>query len=300
MIQQQKKNVKPYDESLKEEIVWNSRMLHYFDNIIPTAWIPFILTTPLIESQDLLNIRKLIDQPKLYNFVYFASNCTQQIREKLFIKLKAYNEADKRLTRSYGKCQNTENNIPHPKQGSGWAENYIMYSEFKFVFAIENSLLSGYITEKILSAFEGNSVPIYYGPEKIKELINEKSFYYMNDRMKDPKNPTDEEFDKISKELQTLADDENETTGWKKFLKEPVWKDNKVPDFLIFNKDTQWIKDLGKDIRKKYDESIYMMPEKDINDNIKKLSKISFEINNYDVKNIKEHDRLKENINRLI
>ena len=38
------------------------------------------------------------------------------------------------------------------------------------------------------------------------------------------------------------------------------------------------------------------MPENNIADNLKKLSKISFEMNKYDVKNIKEHNRINEKI----
>ena len=47
--------------------------------------------------------------------------------------------------------------------------------------AIENSYHEGYITEKIMLPFMAGSIPIYYGSNKIKELFNDKSFFYVND-----------------------------------------------------------------------------------------------------------------------
>jgi len=298
------KNVGPYDPKIMEDTIWWGKQRYYFDNVIPTHWIPYMLISPFIEAQmDLLNIRQLKYTVKKYNFVYIASNCTQQVREKLFEKLKASNgdnSDEKRLARAYGRCQNTESGKSHPQDTRNWADNYKIYNDFKFVFAIENSINPGYITEKILLAFQGSSVPIYYGSNLIKNYFNEKAFYYMNDKMADPQNPTDAELNAIASELEILANDDNETTGWKKFLKEPVWKDNKPPEFLKYDQNTQWIKDLGKEIRTKYDESIFKMPENNIADNLKKLSKISFEMNKYDVKNIKEHNRINEKIKKQL
>ena len=115
---------------------------------------------------------------KKYDFVYIASNCSQKIRENLFAKLKAQ-DGDELKTRAYGKCQQTHNiEDDTTDQITSWADNYKIYKLFKFVFAIENVLTPGYITEKIYLAFQAGSVPIYYGPSEIKQLFNENSFYY--------------------------------------------------------------------------------------------------------------------------
>ena len=74
--------------------------------------------------------------------------------------------------------------------------------------------------------------------------------------MKDPKNPTDAELDAIAKELEDLSNDPSPTTGWKKYLSEPVYKDNKVPELFKFTKDSDWIKQIGADVRKEYDKDI--------------------------------------------
>lgn len=47
---------------------------------------------------------------------------------------------------------------------------------YKFNIASENSIVNGYITEKIIDAFNANTVPIYIGPSDIIEDINKDSF----------------------------------------------------------------------------------------------------------------------------
>ena len=251
-------DVGPYNDKIIADTIWWGPQRYRYNNIIPSAWIPYILLVPA-DLTDVTVRNKTVElDDKPYDFVYFASNCSQQIREKLFQKLKAFDETDndqERKARAYGKCQKTED-TPHPKNTKDWKDNYKIYNDFKFAFAIENSLNPGYITEKIYLAFQGNAVPIYYGPPEIKKFFNEKAFYYINDKMKDPKNPTDAELDAIAKELEDLSNDPSPTTGWKKYLSEPVYKDNKVPELFKFTKDSDWIKQIGADVRKEYDKDI--------------------------------------------
>ena len=255
-------DVGPYNDKIIKDTIWWGPQRYKYNNKIPIAWIPYILLIPADLTDPTVRKKTVELDDKPYEFVYIASNCSQQIREKLFQKLKAYDDTDTdldRKVRAYGKCQKTEKS-PHPKNPTDWRDNYQIYNDFKFVFAIENSLNPGYITEKIYLAFQGNAVPIYYGPPEIKNFFNEKAFYYMNDKMKDPQKPTDAELDAIAKELEDLSNDSDPTTGWKKYLSEPVYKDNKVPELFIVTKDTKWIKDLAADIRKEYDKDIKAHP----------------------------------------
>ena len=56
-----------------------------------------------------------------------------------------------------------------------------LYSQYKFVLAIENSMIDGYSTEKLLSPIIANSVPIYWGDSYIFKYINKKRVVYALD-----------------------------------------------------------------------------------------------------------------------
>ena len=69
--------------------------------------------------------------------------------------------------------------------GHSW-DNYEMYSNYRFCFVMEHADNNpGYITEKIMMAYAGGCIPIYYGDEKIFE----KSFVFYN--ISDPQTALD-------------------------------------------------------------------------------------------------------------
>ena len=57
----------------------------------------------------------------------------------------------------------------------------IKYSKYKFVLALENGIVDGYITEKLLNPLLANSIPIYAGPFDAFEIINKKRVIYVYD-----------------------------------------------------------------------------------------------------------------------
>ena len=54
-------------------------------------------------------------------------------------------------------------------------------AKYKFNLALENSLVDGYVTEKILEPFAAATVPIYWGSESAKHDFNPESFININD-----------------------------------------------------------------------------------------------------------------------
>lgn len=52
----------------------------------------------------------------------------------------------------------------------------------KFNIAFENSISSGYVTEKIVQAWAGHSLPIYYGDQAVLEDFNSDAFVYVKSR----------------------------------------------------------------------------------------------------------------------
>jgi hypothetical protein len=55
-----------------------------------------------------------------------------------------------------------------------------VFNKYKFVFVCENSLSSGYITEKIFNCLFAKCIPIYYGCNEIDKFIDKDCFINMN------------------------------------------------------------------------------------------------------------------------
>lgn len=54
-------------------------------------------------------------------------------------------------------------------------------SGYKFNLALENSRISGYVTEKIADAFMAGTVPVYWGGDMAKLDFNPEAFINVDD-----------------------------------------------------------------------------------------------------------------------
>jgi serine/threonine protein kinase len=298
-----------YDTRLYKNVMWWGKQLYYFDNsdAIKNYWVPYLAHSycdivPFNKEDEPFHIYEpFLTKPKQTHFIFVATNCTSQIRNDLFKKLdykdKSVSDQDRKV-RSYGNCLNNmgahpleDQPCPYVRQGTAevsaiWNRLPCIYNESKFTFAIENALAPGYITEKILFAFKANSVPIYYGPPEIKTIFNPNSFYYVNDKLKDPYNPTDAELNEIADELWNLSEDDSDT-GWKKFLKEDKFIDGKVPDIFLY-KTLPWMETLVNDIKLNYSKQV-----RELNADGKRLINLETEGRRKSRKNIKHKRKSK-------
>ena len=55
-------------------------------------------------------------------------------------------------------------------------KNYKIYQHYKFAIVFENSIATDYITEKIVLAMLGNTIPIYWGTSSVNKYFNPGSF----------------------------------------------------------------------------------------------------------------------------
>ena len=62
-----------------------------------------------------------------------------------------------------------------------WTNSPKFYKKFKFALVMENTDISGYVTEKLLAAFIGGTIPIYYGTEEVFKIFNKKAFVFYNE-----------------------------------------------------------------------------------------------------------------------
>lgn len=104
------------------------------------------------------------------NVAYIFRHCVP-IREELFQLL----EKSIPAVHAYGKCsKNVDGEYPKDVQE--------VYNKYNFVVAMENAQKDGYITEKIVNAYEANSIPIYWGSSDLaKKYFNPKSFIDVSD-----------------------------------------------------------------------------------------------------------------------
>lgn len=68
--------------------------------------------------------------------------------------------------------------VPEHELNHPWTRNYEMFAKYKFCLVMENTNQEGYITEKILNAFLGGCIPIYYGTNQVFDVFNRKAFVY--------------------------------------------------------------------------------------------------------------------------
>lgn len=103
------------------------------------------------------------------------------IREKLFTAfVERCGEAE---CHSLGKCCGKYPGTRRPVAGSFNNDSLVeAYAQYKFVFALENSHVPGYITKKIVNVFRSGAIPIYWGDTHcVRQLFNKKAFIDVSD-----------------------------------------------------------------------------------------------------------------------
>lgn len=61
-----------------------------------------------------------------------------------------------------------------------WWENLEIYRNYKYCLSMENNAEVGYISEKLLMAFLGGCLPIYWGTTEVFEIFNKDAFLFYN------------------------------------------------------------------------------------------------------------------------
>lgn len=108
------------------------------------------------------------------NFIY-SNALAHPHREELFDALNSYKKVD-----SLGGHRNNVGNLPS-RARLNWGElSVAMKRPYKFSIACENTRLSGYVTEKIVSSFLARTIPIYWGSPNCKQDFNPRAFIDAN------------------------------------------------------------------------------------------------------------------------
>lgn len=181
----------------------------------------------LLIPQKHLNIDAdiLKDKPYFCNFIYGVS---RDYREKAFEILSKYKPV---MSPGTGK-----NNMPNHPLVQSQDDKLDFLNKCKFTIAFDSTSLSGFATEKILHAFAGKTIPIYFGDPDIGKHFNKKAFIDVSDY----------DFD-LEKVLERIIEIDQNDELYLSILREPVFIDknylpNKAIEFEnfllnIFNQD---------------------------------------------------------------
>ena len=171
----------------------------YSDDANP--WKPKQLTRE--EAEELLK-----NKEHFCNFIY-GHQSSHGMREKLFYELKKYKEVV-----SPGRFLNNQNN---GKNGCSWQEKYEYLKKSKFTIAGDSISYPGFVTEKIVQAFQNHSIPIYFGNPRIFEDFNKEAFVCCE---------SEEDLDRVLKQVKYL--DNNDEVYIKMLMKCPLVSEDYV------------------------------------------------------------------------
>lgn len=141
-----------------------------------------------------------------------------------------------------GKCRG--DTVENSKQGDitsieahgSWQEAHRFYQRFKFGLVMENTKTEGYVSEKILNAFIGGTVPIYYGTEDVFKIFNRKAFVFY-----DADNPA-----ATVEEVTRLLSDE---AAYEEIISQPILASGALDKYFAFYPQGPTVVELRKFLR---------------------------------------------------
>ena len=172
-----------------------------------------------------LNINYLINN-RLYNnnnkkfclFVVSNDSCWQ--RNNFFDKLSKYKKVD-----SYG---NYLNNMDIQLDNGFDTDTFLnKIKEYKFMICFENKSHEYYLTEKLINAYYGETIPIYWGCPQTTEYINTDSILYINPEY------DDQQVNNIIDEIILLDNDDN---LYQQKYEQSFFKNGQQPDDFNIDK----------------------------------------------------------------
>ncbi len=152
--------------------------------------------------------------------LFIVSNGSCQERNDFFHKLSKYKKVE-----SYGRYLNNMNSTLDMGFASDEYINKI--KEYKFMICFENKSSEYYLTEKLINAYYGETIPIYWGCPQTNKWINTDSILYINPEY------NNEQVDNIINEIKLLDNDDN---LYQQKFNQSFFKNNQQPDEFNIDK----------------------------------------------------------------
>lgn len=108
------------------------------------------------------------------------------------------------------------------------------YHKHAFGMAFENGSYPGYVTEKLIDAYYSNTIPLYWGSNKVQQDFNPRSFLNLNDfRISEQ----GYDFHAFWNECTNIWDNKNRYLD---ILGQPAFTDNRLPDVAYIDNFLNW------------------------------------------------------------
>jgi hypothetical protein len=159
--------------------------------------------------------------------LFSVSNCNCEERNNFYKELSKYKKID-----SCGTCLNNTDKCPGNHEDP---EYFKFIQKYKFMICFENKSQPNYFTEKLINAYYGKTIPIYWGCSNVSDYINMNSILYL------PQNFTKLDVEQLIEKIKFLDNDE---FAYNEMYKEPLFK--KIPDEFNIEKITEKVQSILK------------------------------------------------------
>lgn len=170
------------DLNLFDYATWYWGGYQSYDRIIDVPYLCTLEGTMMNKLSDFdvsyteADVEKIFLQKQRFcNFIYSNPNA-YKMRDLIFSEISKYKRID-----SLGKHLNNTR-CDRKRSSADWArESVEMKRPYKFSISVENTLMLGYTTEKIVSSMLADSIAIYYGNPNVGQQFNSKAFINAHD-----------------------------------------------------------------------------------------------------------------------
>ena len=177
-------------------------------NIIPTL---LALTDTFVHKNvdKLTQKRVLQKKTRFCNFI--VSNGGPVERQNFFLELSKRKHVD-----SCGRFLTNWKGPPAPPFST--SEYHDFLGSWKFMICFESNKVDYYVTEKLTNAYLGGCIPIYWGCNQIKEIVNEKAILLLEENTPEA----------VNKLIDRIMELENDEKLYEEMFNEPLFKNNKL------------------------------------------------------------------------
>lgn len=170
----------------------------------------------------------------------YCSRNAVPLREQLFTLLRSKDKT--KTSHGLGICQNTTGKLVN----GHWRNLTEIYKSYRFVIACENKSEPGYLTEKLINAFIGGAIPIYWGDNEFAiKFFNPKSFINLND------------WTSLEEATDYIIALDNDDARRDEMATANIWKDSVIPDLFRIAEDDYFpeqIREIATKIKPALDE----------------------------------------------
>jgi hypothetical protein len=182
----------------------------------------FALECHLLGCWEALSVPRPIRPAEKSEFcIFIASNGSCEARNEMFKKLSAYKHVHSAGPLFYNLGNTYAPRGTAPNKSPTFVDHAYL-RKYKFMICFENSSSPYYLTEKLLNAYLGGTVPIYWGADKASEWFNPDAFFHLQQ-------DTEAAMDAMVARI--IAAD-NDDALYERMLRQPLFGRGGVPEEL--------------------------------------------------------------------